>query len=340
MKEINKNKRIIAWGGDATFLKCMETSFLNIDYIVDNNRKKQNTKFYDYFIHSPSILLDESKNDTIVIIFTIQYKSIAKQLEEFGYQWGINAFSFLQLNEYKDLYELICKKEDYFFLEKIIQKNWICLDIGANYGMFTKKLSELVGPNGYIYSFEPQPFAFSGLQEHIKDYSLKNVTAFNVALTDIDSKSELNMLIPTKDGSTSSGRALISTGLTQDLKQIHKKSEFNFYENNEISVTSKTLDSIIIENKVNKIDFIKIDVEGYEMYVLNGAINSISKYKPILQIEIAFNYHTNDNFNQIYELLSPHGYKTFISKKGKLVQLEKETLIDGIIDYYFLANQN
>lgn len=331
MKTLDKNKKIIGWGVDLTFSKCMEVSSLDIEYLVDNNQNKQNSYFEDYFIYPPSKLLNESKNEIVVIVFSYQYKEMAEQLESMGFEWGVNAFSFLQLYEYKDVDELIIThKKDFLFLNEIVKEGWTCLDIGASYGLYSKKLSKLVGSGGSVYSFEPQPYPFSGLIELINDYSLNNVKALNIALTNNDLDSELKMRIPSKNGISISGMGLISTGLQHDLQN-------DFYEKNEISIVSKTFDSIISEHKIEKINFMKIDVEGYEIHVLNGALKTISINKPILQIEIAFNYHVNDSFNQVNNLLSSYGYKPFILNQGKLELLHKPEVVSGEIDYYFIV---
>ena len=88
----------------------------------------------------------------------------------------------------------------------------------------------------------------------------------------------------------------------------------------EIVCKVEVLDNFISTQKINKLDLIKCDVEGAELSVIKGGINSIKKLLPIIFIElferwtVQFNYHPND----VIRILNEAGYECFLANKDKL----------------------
>jgi hypothetical protein len=94
------------------------------------------------------------------------------------------------------------------------------------------------------------------------------------------------------------------------------------------------------EKQIPLPDFIKIDVEGYEYKVLQGAKNTLRSSKPILFIEIAktFNdrHFTNKDFLSIFTFLSSLDYEPYLVKENKVRHFEPTEIIDGVNMYLFL----
>jgi hypothetical protein len=83
---------------------------------------------------------------------------------------------------------------------------------------------------------------------------------------------------------------------------------------------------------MEKLDFIKCDVEGYEVHLFPHLINTISKFKPLIQIEIS----NAENRKQILDLLKPLGYKGFGIKSGALIELSDQDTVNYTLgDLYF-----
>jgi FkbM family methyltransferase len=137
------------------------------------------------------------------------------------------------------------------------------VDIGANNGNFAVDFSHLVGDHGRVFSFEPQRIIYYQLCSNVFLNGLDNVYCYNLAIGDgIDEE----VIIQTPD--------------------YHSKQEVNFgdvrvgnYEGD--TVQQRTLDSYTF----NDIAFIKIDVQGYESRVIDGAKETINKHRPYMFIE-------------------------------------------------------
>ena len=93
---------------------------------------------------------------------------------------------------------------------------------------------------------------------------------------------------------------------------VHEKNEFQDYEN--FKINSKRIDDI---NFKNKISFIKIDVEGHEIEVINGAKLTIKKNKPILLVEIE-EQHSKKKVDESINYINKLGYKSFYYEKDSL----------------------
>ena len=93
---------------------------------------------------------------------------------------------------------------------------------------------------------------------------------------------------------------------------VHEKNEFQDYEN--FKINSKRIDDI---NFKNKISFIKIDVEGHEIEVINGAKLTIKRNKPILLVEIA-EQHSKKKVDESINYINKLGYKSFYYEKDSL----------------------
>ena len=175
-------------------------------------------------------------------------------------------------------------KSDFFELEglrkseKYIPADAVILDIGANIGNHSLYWAAFLKPKK-IYAFEPIPEIFSTLQKNIELNLFENtIRAVNIGLSDIDSNAEISHYNPGNICETSIKKA----------------------KNGNLKV--KKLDNIDI--KEGRIDLVKIDVEGHEKLVLDGAKETIQKYKPIIFIEFL-----PEAYNEGNALLEEMGYK-------------------------------
>lgn len=145
------------------------------------------------------------------------------------------------------------------------EPNTNVLDIGAFIGTHTLALADIKNKgNGKVYSFEPQPWACNNIKESIKKNKIKNVKLFNVALSNENGYIQF-----------CSDRTGGSTICTEKQKKLNTWDDV-------YKIKMKTLDSLNIKN----ISIMKVDVEGHEMAVLEGALNTIQREKPKILIEI------------------------------------------------------
>jgi len=141
---------------------------------------------------------------------------------------------------------------------KVLKPDAVVVDIGANIGYYTRIASKLVGAGGSVIAFEPMPAAYRVLQLNCAD--LANVILFPVALG--DKQGEATFYVRKKGDASS---------LWPDISS--KK----------VQVQVDTLDNKLA--KYPRIDFIKIDVEGFEPEVLAGAEKAIATHRPIVYFE-------------------------------------------------------
>lgn len=152
-------------------------------------------------------------------------------------------------------------------LLSLIPKGACFLDVGANVGQVTLHASRLVGPEGRVIAFEPTPFNLGRLNANLKLNHVQNVTVEELGLGD------------------RAGSFLISNvdEGNQGMNRIVQQSS-DAGRTTTIRVT--TLDAYVNEHNLAKIDMIKIDVEGFELKMLNGAKATLEKWHPILFIEL------------------------------------------------------
>ena len=85
---------------------------------------------------------------------------------------------------------------------------------------------------------------------------------------------------------------------------------FNKIENYDGETKTISLDDFVSKRGIEKVDFIKMDIEGAEQAALKGSLNTIKKFKPILAVAI---YHNDDDFYNIPKILIDLGYKIYIN---------------------------
>jgi len=195
----------------------------------------------------------------------------------------------------------------------------VAVDVGANIGIYTKHLSGFVGNKGKVICIEPFKDTFTQLLFNIKMLRLKNVQAFHVAASSVSGEAKLNIPL------TSLGLPNIYQASL--LPQIPKDCQYAV-----ANVKTITLDSLL--NKFPVVNFIKIDVEGHEFDVLNGATEVLAKHKPTLLVEIS---GVSDGLSKEAEasinFLRDQGYRPFyVSGKG----LDNWTRPIGVANIFFI----
>lgn len=108
--------------------------------------------------------------------------------------------------------------------------------------------------------------------------------------------------------------------------------EFTENTENKINISIKKLDDVISEKQVRNIDFIKIDVEGFEFEVLKGAKHSLENFRPILFVEICHTkkgrdgVYKNENFYKTIEFIESLGYQSKILGNKGLEKFNKNNI--------------
>lgn len=202
----------------------------------------------------------------------------------------------IQLNFTKNLWYKDC----HILLKKFINKsNPLIFDVGASDGSSIHDFKKIF-PASIIHSFEPYPTAYSNLTNTAKQYS--DVYTHNLALSDNNLPS---IFFVNKSKATNS---LLKPVVTNSFIDKHAIPE------TQIEVKQNTLDNIVLEKNISFIDILKIDVQGGELKVLEGAQNTLSqkKVKYILtEIWFLAGYERQPLYHDIASYLSNFGFKPF-----------------------------
>jgi len=145
------------------------------------------------------------------------------------------------------------------------------IDVGANIGAFTVKASKLVGPTGTVISLEPASKSFTLLDANIRRNDLSNVKPFKYAVSDSEGEASLYV-----DKASERSSLFSDQGDSERTRRNIETIE---------SVKMVSLDTLAESLKFDRIDVIKIDVEGSELAVLRGAKRTITKYMPNIVLE-------------------------------------------------------
>jgi FkbM family methyltransferase len=147
------------------------------------------------------------------------------------------------------------------------------LDIGANIGMFSLVASRVLKNKGVIHAFEPSQSTYNILNQNITNNNCNNVKLHRLALS--DANGILTLSTPNIKYGTDAFAYLSNSQDTTGNKDDQTES-----------VEVKTLDHFLFENNIEKVDLIKIDIEGAELLCFKGAEKLLSgKHKPIILFE-------------------------------------------------------
>lgn len=198
-------------------------------------------------------------------------------------------------------------------LRKLVSPASLVLDIGANIGAHTLHLAQLVGQQGRVMAFEPTKFAFRKLHRNLELNPLlaKRVTAYQCFLTENDDDEVPSAIYSSWPLGKQFG--LHSKHLGQEMRTE--------------AASSRSLDGILAETSSQKVQLVKLDVDGFECDVLRGATSLLRDMRPIFVMELA-PYVLQERGTSLEELLShfiPNGYSFYDERTfGPLPSSAKE----------------
>lgn len=178
----------------------------------------------------------------------------------------------------------------------------VVLDVGTNIGFYLLNFSLRVLPEGQVFGFEPHPVTYEKLRTNLGAAVNQNITISNIALGDATGFVEPYTVRESNLG----------------MNRVKLTSEKN---DNRVLLT--TVDLFVAEKGLNKVDVIKIDVEGFEENVLRGAMQTIRMYRPIIHIEVDDeNLQTQSSSPQaIIDLLNDGAYTLINATVNRELQL-------------------
>ncbi|KAA9325484.1 FkbM family methyltransferase [Adhaeribacter soli] len=207
------------------------------------------------------------------------------------------------------------KYPELFFLKKIIRPGFTCLDIGANLGYYSTFLSKLAGPKGQVLAVEPIPL-FQGIwKENVKASGVDNLELLPYALG--AENSVIQMGTPERNG-------LLHHGMTKVVSSAEEKYA-HFYE-----VDMKVPDELFAG--LERLDFVKCDVEGFEFQVFSNMQKTLTRHKPLIQTEL----NGDANRDKVIGLLAKLGYQVHVlSAENKLKPCHGAEIASHHGDFYF-----
>jgi FkbM family methyltransferase len=197
---------------------------------------------------------------------------------------------------------------EHAFVQRFLRPGMTVLDIGAHHGLYTLLASKLIGPRGKVVAFEPSPRERKALRLNVGMNRCKNVVIQGLALGDKAGECDLYVVDHHETGCNSLRPPAFSGSISS------------------VSVSVMSLDQWLSERHLESVDFIKLDVEGGELAVLQGAQALLQRRpRPVILAEVQevrtqpWSYPAKE----IIHHLSDRGYKWFsLSTDGSVEPLD------------------
>lgn len=187
-------------------------------------------------------------------------------------------------------------------IRSLVRPGSVCVDAGANIGVYTTILSRLSGPTGHVHSFEPVAHLRRKIDAHLELNCVDNVTVNALALGDQPGTLPMHQV---KEGVY---RAGTSSLLPTEAQAAVTPDAFET-----VPTAVTTLDRYAAEKGLQRLDFIKVDIEGYERYFFQGAEECLSRFSPTILFEHSQNRLQALGIDETYfrDLFTRHGYKIY-----------------------------
>lgn len=268
--------------------------------------------------------IQEIKIDTRDVIFSI--KCTDPEGKDYFVDMGIDIkdatavpVQILSIGEYeREELEMVMRIARYFSEEK---QGGIMWDVGANLGWYTLNVCKKF-ENMESHAFEPVRETYLQMAHNVEINKLKNCRLYNIGLSD-ENKQEQFYYNTVSSGASS----LVNLREDESTKVVECSFE--------------RADDFAVRNHIMGMDFVKCDVEGAELLVYRGGIETIKKYKPVIFSEMLrkwsarFHYHPN----LIIELFESLGYQCFVIGEGKLKEFGRVDEETVETNYFFLHKE-
>jgi len=205
-------------------------------------------------------------------------------------------------------------REIIFLLKKLLKPGMTFIDVGANIGELSLIGAKLVGQAGIVHSFEPVSRYADQFEANMALNSFANVHLHRAALS--DHLGDAAIFVASEDFSDGTKHTGLATLYQSDERDLREET-----------VILTTLDETV---QPERLDLIKIDVEGAELATLLGARQQLEKHLPDLIVEVGQNTCKAAGYagSDILDYLSSFGYRFFrIERVGRLVPIEAKDLI-------------
>ena len=172
-------------------------------------------------------------------------------------------------------------------ISKFCKPGMIVFDVGANIGEWTLTMANGVGAQGRVYSFEPPPFLFDALNKTVVANQFNQVIVSPYALN--DKSKTMDFYIQYDENELLDAR----------LSRLDSPADFKEWitdgkKAKKIQVKTITLDEFAVKEKLERLDFIKIDAEGYESAIVEGGLTVLKKFRPNLILECGGVYDSEE----------------------------------------------
>jgi FkbM family methyltransferase len=226
-----------------------------------------------------------------------------KNLIKYIFQKTLGFNTYLFVFALYIIYTLRWNKNEKDFLQfiKLIEKDGVILDIGANIGVMTTYLAKHF-QKSTIYSFEPVPYNLNVLRRIVKFFKLENVRVMDFALGN-------------KNGTVEMVMPVINNVKMQGLSHVIHESIHDLNDGQKFKSRITRLDDLEeISNSEKQVVAIKIDVENFEYFVLEGGKKLLKNNNPILYMEL----WANENRTNCFKLLTELGYEIKVLENKRL----------------------
>jgi FkbM family methyltransferase len=188
-------------------------------------------------------------------------------------------------------------EQELLYLDKIVPRGAVTVDVGANCGLYTRRLARL---SSQVYAFEPS----HKMADLLRRTSASNVSVHEIALSDQIGNAEL--FIPQGDDEPIYALASLEPAASASEQEVVS-----------VSVPTARLDAIVHQ----EVAFVKIDVGGHELNVLYGAVELLEHSQPVFLVE-AEDRHREQATRSIFEFFANRSYRGFFLKEGSAVSIE------------------
>lgn len=184
------------------------------------------------------------------------------------------------------------------FLDKIVPDGATTVDVGANCGLYTRELARL---SRRVHAFEPS----RQMADILRHTSAANVQVHEIALS--DREGEADLIIPQGEQGAVHGLASLEPQLALSAKSCIA-----------LHVPLARLDAVVRED----VAFVKIDVEGHELNVLNGSVALLERSRPVFLVE-AEDRHRADATESVFGFFRRNSYRGFFIEDGDIVSVDQ-----------------